>query len=159
MLNIDDPGCLRRMHMPAFEPDARLVDDSYPVTELPLCQLRLMDDARFPWLVLVPRHPGISEIFELDEADQQQLWREATRVGQTLKAALQGDKLNIAALGNQVPQLHVHVIVRRETDAAWPGPVWGQGASEQYSADQLTSTLASLRELLATITENPRNDA
>ncbi len=125
--------------MSAFEPDAHLVDDTYPVTELPLCQLRLMDDSRFPWLVLVPRRPGVSEVFELDEADQQQLWREATRVGQTLKAALQGDKLNIASLGNMVAQLHVHVIVRHRRDAAWPGPVWGHGERETYDLDGLAA--------------------
>lgn len=125
--------------MSAFEPDARLVDDTYPVTELPLCQLRLMDDSRFPWLVLVPRHHGVSEVFELDEQDQQQLWREATLVGQSMKAALQGDKLNIANLGNLVAQLHVHVIVRHRDDGAWPAPVWGHGEREAYDLDGLAA--------------------
>lgn len=125
--------------MSDFEPVARLVEDSYPVTELPLCQLRLMDDARYPWLVLVPRRQGVSEVFDLEEADQQQLWREATRVGRALKGALQGDKLNIASLGNVVSQLHVHVVVRRRGDDAWPSPVWGSGDPLPYDLDALAA--------------------
>ncbi|MFY0991760.1 HIT family protein [Halomonas sp. C05BenzN] len=130
--------------MSDFEPDARLVEDSYPVTELPLCQLRLMNDARFPWLVLVPRRRGISEVFELEDAEQQQLWREASRIGRALKESLGGDKLNIASLGNVVAQLHVHVVIRRHGDAAWPGPVWGQGEPEPYDLD----ALATMRDQL-----------
>lgn len=121
--------------MADFEPDARLVADSHPVAELPLCQLRLMNDARYPWLVLIPRRPGVSEVFELDEADQRQLWREATAVGQALKAQLGGDKLNVANLGNVVAQLHVHLVLRRRDDDAWPGPVWGHGQATPYAPD------------------------
>lgn len=130
--------------MPDFVPDARLVADSYPVTELPLCQLRLMDDARFPWLVLVPRRLEVSEVFELDPAAQQQLWREATAVGRAMLEALGGDKLNLASLGNVVAQLHVHVIVRRREDAAWPAPVWGHGQAEAYTLDRLAEMRARL---------------
>ncbi|WP_163558413.1 HIT family protein [Halomonas sp. NO4] len=134
--------------MGSFEADPRLVEDSYPVTELPLCQLRLMDDARFPWLVLIPRRPGVSELFELDPTDQQQLWHEATRVGESLLRLCQGDKLNVASLGNMVAQLHVHVVVRHRGDAAWPGPVWGHGKAEPYDLD----ALAAMRDhLLARI--------
>ncbi len=89
--------------MPDFEPDARLIEDTYPITELPLCQLRLMNDARFPWLILVPRRAGVSEVIELDEADQRQLWREATLAGSVLKECLTGDKLNIATLATWSP--------------------------------------------------------
>ncbi|TDO07654.1 MULTISPECIES: HIT domain-containing protein [Halomonas] len=130
--------------MSKFEPDARLVEDSYPVTELPLCQLRLMDDARFPWLVLIPRRPQVSEVFELDAETQQQLWREATAVGRAMLTALGGDKLNIASLGNVVAQLHVHVIVRRRGDAAWPAPVWGHGQAEAYDLDRLADMRARI---------------
>jgi diadenosine tetraphosphate (Ap4A) HIT family hydrolase len=137
-------ACIEETTMPDFEPDPRLVDDSYPVTELPLCQLRLMDDTRFPWLVLVPRRPGVSEVFDLEEADQQQLWREATRLGRAMLRGLGGDKLNLASLGNRVAQLHVHVIVRRRDDAAWPGPVWGHGKAQAYDLD----TLATMRSRL-----------
>ncbi len=143
----------------SFSLHPKLAADTHLVADLALCRVLLMDDARYPWLILVPRRPALREVYDLPQSEQAQLWAEVTRVGQALMRQFEGDKLNIATLGNQVPQLHVHVIVRRETDPAWPGPVWGQGASEQYSADQLTSTLASLRALLVTITENPRNDA
>ncbi|XKE45884.1 HIT family protein [Halomonas organivorans] len=126
--------------MPEFTPDPRLEADSYPITELPLCQLRLMNDARYPWLVLIPRRPGVVEVYDLAEHDQRQLWREATLLGQALKGNLGGDKLNIATLGNMVPQLHVHVILRRQEDAAWPGPVWGQGRAEAYDLDALADS-------------------
>lgn len=130
--------------MPDFDPDARLVADSYPVTELPLCQLRLMNDARFPWLVLIPRRLEVSEVFELDAPAQQQLWREATTVGRAMLDVLGGDKLNIASLGNVVAQLHVHVIVRRREDAAWPAPVWGHGQAEAYDLDRLADMRARI---------------
>jgi len=129
--------------------DERLAQDSYPVTELPLCQLRLMDDARYPWLMLIPRRRGVSEVFELDEADQQQLWREASRVGQAFKAFLGADKLNVASLGNVVPQLHVHLVLRRQDDEAWPGPVWGQGEPRRYDLDEL----AAMRDRVLALVE------
>ncbi|APE30565.1 histidine triad protein [Halomonas aestuarii] len=135
--------------MQDFEPDGRLVADTYPVTELPLCQLRLMDDARFPWLVLVPRRQAISEVFELEASAQQQLWREATEVGRALLEVMEGDKLNIASLGNVVAQLHVHVIVRRREDAAWPAPVWGHGRAEPYDPDGL----ADMRDTVLAVLE------
>ncbi|WP_431025057.1 HIT domain-containing protein [Halomonas sp. H5] len=115
--------------------DPRLEADTLPVTELGLCQVRLMNDARFPWLVLVPRRPGISEVYQLSTQDQAALWREATALGEGLMKTLDGDKLNLATLGNMVPQLHLHVIVRFAGDAAWPAPVWGQGQAEPYGAD------------------------
>lgn len=115
--------------------DPRLEADTLPVTELGLCQVRLMNDARFPWLVLVPRRPGVTEVYQLSREDQATLWREATALGEGLMTTLDGDKLNLATLGNMVPQLHLHVIVRFEEDAAWPAPVWGQGRAEPYDAD------------------------
>lgn len=135
--------------MDAIELDARLAEDSYPVTELPLCQLRLMDDARYPWLMLIPRRRGASEVFDLNEADQQQLWREASRVGQAFKELLGGDKLNVASLGNVVPQLHVHLVLRRQGDEAWPGPVWGQGEPRRYDLDGL----AAMRDRVLALVE------
>ncbi|MFQ3789474.1 HIT domain-containing protein [Halomonas sp. A29] len=119
--------------------DERLVADSYPVTELPLCQLRLMDDTRFPWLILIPRRDAVSEVFDLDEADQRQLWHEAGEVGRMLKSLTQADKINVANLGNVVTQLHVHVVARRNGDVAWPGPVWGQGQRQPYDLNELAS--------------------
>lgn len=118
-----------------FEIDERLARDSLPVTELPLCQLRLMDDARYPWLVLIPRRSGISEVYQLEEQDQRQLWREATAIGHAMMAMFEGDKLNIASLGNVVAQLHVHVVVRRRDDDSWPAPVWGRGEARPYDLE------------------------
>ncbi|MBB3142400.1 HIT family protein [Halomonas organivorans] len=135
--------------MSDFEPDSRLVEDSYPVTELPLCQLRLMNDTRYPWLVLIPRRQDVVEVFDLDDDAQQRLWQEAGLVGRALKETLGGDKLNIATLGNMVPQLHVHVILRRQGDDAWPGPVWGQGTAEPYDLD----ALAAMRDRLLAMVE------
>ncbi|MFP4264168.1 MAG: HIT domain-containing protein [Halomonas sp.] len=135
--------------MDHFEPDSRLVEDSYPITELPLCQLRLMNDTRFPWLLLIPRKLGVSELFELDEAEQQQLWREAGRLGCAFKALLAADKLNVASLGNRVPQLHMHLVLRREGDDAWPGPVWGHGEAIPYDLD----ALAAMRDRVLAMVE------
>ncbi len=139
--------------MTDFPLDPRLTEDSHPVTELPLCQLRLMDDTRFPWLVLIPRRSGAVEVFDLDDADQRQLWREASLVGRALKETLGGDKLNIATLGNMVPQLHLHVVLRREDDAAWPGPVWGQGQAEPFDLDGLAAMRDRLLALVDGIDE------
>ncbi|MCC5882682.1 MAG: HIT family protein [Halomonas sp.] len=119
--------------------DERLARDSYPVTELPLSQLRLMDDSRFPWLILIPRREGASEVFDLDVADQRQLWHEASELGRMLKTLTRADKINVANLGNVVSQLHVHVVARLSGDAAWPGPVWGQGEPQPYDLDALAN--------------------
>lgn len=124
--------------------DERLEADTFPVTELPLCRVLLMNDTRFAWVILVPRQPGASEVFDLDEESQQQFWREASALGAAMKEAFEGDKINIAALGNVVSQLHVHVIVRHKNDAAWPGPVWGLGNAEPYTTDQQASVRAQL---------------
>ncbi len=130
-----------------FTLDARLAADTLPVAELPLSRVLLMNDARYPWVILVPRHAAISEVFELSAHDQQQLWREATQLGEAMKTALGGDKINIASLGNVVSQLHVHVVVRRHTDATWPAPVWGNGSAEPYDQE----SKAQLREQLQTL--------
>ncbi|MFD2192236.1 HIT domain-containing protein [Pistricoccus aurantiacus] len=116
--------------------DPRLVEDTLPVIDLPLSQVRLMNDRRFPWLVLVPLRRDISEVFELSREDQTQLWREATLLGQAMKDTLEGDKLNLATLGNQVTQLHLHVVIRKRDDDAWPGPVWGHGEAVAYTLEE-----------------------
>ncbi len=108
-----------------FVLDQRLADDSIAVAALPLCDLLLGRDARFPWLILVPRRPDMAEIIDLEAADRTLLLDEIVAVSEALKAVTGCDKLNVAALGNQVRQLHVHVVARFTTDAAWPGPVWG----------------------------------
>ena len=132
-----------------FELDARLAADTYFVGKTPLCRLLLMDDARFPWLILVPEVAAVSEPFDLSEANQAALWRESMHLSRFLKAHYQADKLNIAALGNQVPQLHLHHIARYHSDVAWPGPVWGVGTPEAYAAEAVTHLIRTLREGLA----------
>ncbi|WP_252106203.1 MULTISPECIES: HIT domain-containing protein [unclassified Halomonas] len=119
--------------MSTFELDSRLAADTLSLADLPLCRALLMNDARYPWVILVPRRQGVREIFELSSDDQTQLHRETTALGQALHLAFQGDKLNVAALGNVVSQLHVHLVVRFEQDDAWPAPVWGKGEAEPYS--------------------------
>ena len=113
--------------------DPRLVADTLPVTELKLCEVRLMNDTRFPWLVLIPRLPNAVEVGDLSEAQQASLWIEVSRAGRALRACVPCDKLNLGALGNIVRQLHVHVVARREGDAAWPGAVWGSGDAQPYA--------------------------
>ncbi|MCE5232565.1 MAG: HIT family protein [Mizugakiibacter sp.] len=131
-----------------FALDPRLAADTASVAELPLSRLLLMDDARFPWLILVPRRPGLVELADLDRAAQHALLDEVQRAGAALRAAAPCDKLNVGALGNVVRQLHVHVVARRAGDAAWPGPVWGAGRAERYAADAREALLARLRALL-----------
>ena len=130
-----------------FKLDERLEGDSLPVCELPLCTVRLMRDARFPWLLLVPRRPGASEIIDLDESDRETLMREIALASHALRDGLEiCDKINVGSLGNMVPQLHVHVIARVVGDAAWPGPVWGSGVAEPWArgkGEALARTLAS----------------
>ena len=134
--------------MADFELDPRLAADTVLVGETPLNQVLLMRDARYPWLILVPRRSDVTEPFELSEADQAQLWQESMRLGEAMKAHFAADKLNIAALGNQVAQLHVHHIARFHTDDAWPGPVWGVGSAVPYSGTALDTLVRELRSLL-----------
>ena len=131
-----------------FELDPRLAADTFLVDETPLSQVLLMNDARYPWLILVPRRSDVTEPFELSEADQAQLWQESMRLGEAMKAHFAADKLNIAALGNQVAQLHVHHIARFRTDDAWPGPVWGVGSAIPYSDAARAALMDELRSLL-----------
>ena len=124
------------MTAPTFALDPRLAADSVFIADGPLSQLRLMDDARFPWLVLVPRVPGATEWIDLDGASQRLLLAEVNQAGALLRQHFAPiDKLNIGALGNIVRQLHVHVVGRREGDAAWPGPVWGAGTRRPYGEE------------------------
>jgi diadenosine tetraphosphate (Ap4A) HIT family hydrolase len=130
----------------AFMLDERLKADTVPVASLALCDVLLMNDARYPWLIAVPRETGLVEIADLEDHAQQQLWSEVNRVAKALREVAPCDKINIGALGNIVRQLHVHVVARREGDAAWPGPVWGNGRAVAYPDDQLQSLLALLRQ-------------
>ena len=134
--------------MSAFELDPRLAADSTFVADGPLSQVRLMDDARFPWLVLVPRVAGASEWIELDGSQQRLLLAEINQVGNLVRAEAGVQKLNIGALGNIVRQLHVHLVGRHEGDAAWPGPVWGSGAAQRHAPDALAMQVEAWRRRL-----------
>lgn len=137
--------------MTTFVLDERLANDTQTLADLPLCRALLMLDARYPWVVLVPRRDALSEVFELTADEQQQLWREASQLGQAMKTDFDGDKLNIATLGNVVSQLHVHVVIRRRDDDAWPAPVWGHGRAEPYTPTQQQTMQGRLTALIETL--------
>ncbi|MDT8387091.1 MAG: HIT domain-containing protein [Thiogranum sp.] len=115
-----------------FELDPRLAADSILIGRLPLSVLLLFNDARYPWYILVPQRAAIREVFQLSDADQQQLWRESATLARHLMQSFHADKINIGALGNLVPQLHVHHVARFSSDPAWPGPVWGHSPAQPY---------------------------
>ncbi|MCG6121974.1 MAG: HIT domain-containing protein [Microvirga sp.] len=118
--------------MSAFSIDPRILADTLPVGDLNLCSVVLMNDARFPWLILVPQRKGASEIIDLSELDAAQLMREARLATQVMLSVARPDKVNVAILGNVVAQLHMHVVGRFRSDPAWPGPVWGVGERRAY---------------------------
>ncbi|MDM7858559.1 HIT domain-containing protein [Thiopseudomonas acetoxidans] len=120
-----------------FVLDERLKNDTCWLGDFPLCRVLLMNDSRYPWLILVPRQADISEVFQLSAPQQQTLWQETTQVAHALNTLFAADKMNIATLGNVVNQLHMHVVARMRNDAAWPAPVWGKGTAEPYSAVQI----------------------
>jgi diadenosine tetraphosphate (Ap4A) HIT family hydrolase len=131
-----------------FQLDERIVRDSDLLTKIGLCELRLMKDSRWPWLMLVPQRPGACEIFDLTPLDQTMLTFETTLVAEALKTVTGATKINVAALGNIVRQLHVHVIARSEGDANWPGPVWGFGTAEPRTADETKAFSAKILDAL-----------
>lgn len=129
---------------PAFDPGSVVVCD------WPLCQLRLQDDARFPWLILIPRRAGLTELEDLTAVDRAALMEEAVRAGEMVRmlgeaAQRPVQKLNVAALGNVTAQLHVHVVGRRHDDGLWPDPVWGRGAALPYGAGALQALVSRIR--------------
>ena len=128
--------------------DPRLSSDSALVGRLALCEVRLQDDARFPWLVLVPQRQGMSELFELAVADRAAAMEEIAQCAAALRAVTQCLKINVGALGNIVRQLHIHVVARNEGDAAWPGPVWGAGTRVPYGEMQKSELIERLRSAL-----------
>nr|WP_283254663.1 HIT family protein [Luteimonas galliterrae] len=126
----------------------QLADDTHPLAQFALCELRLMDDANYPWLVLVPRVADAVELIDLDAAQRHALTDEIDRASRALRELFRPHKLNVAALGNLVPQLHVHVIARYEHDHAWPKPVWGMAAALPYSEEALIQRIAQLQAAL-----------
>jgi len=121
-----------------FELHSRLAADCIRVGRLPLSLLLLLNDARYPWFILVPQRSGIGEIFQLPESDQCQLWRESANLSHNLMQSFHADKINIGALGNLVHQLHIHHIARFTSDPAWPGPVWGHSEPLPYEKHGIT---------------------
>lgn len=144
--------------MTDFVLDPRLAADCLPLGRFALCRLLLMNDATYPWLILVPERAKISEIFELGAADQAALAVETALVARMLKALCAADKINIAALGNVVAQLHIHVIARFTTDPAWPAPVWGRAAPRTYAADAAETMAARVTSALDALAAAPNGD-
>ena len=126
----------------------QLMQDCQLLGKFTLCHLLLMRDANYPWCILVPDRDDISEIHQLSETDQQQLLRESSLLSVSMESAFSPDKLNIAALGNVVPQLHLHHIARYRSDAAWPAPVWGRVPAKPYLEYELEAVVHSLTALL-----------
>ena len=124
------------MSTDAFQLAAEFERDSLWLADWPLCQLRVQNDANYPWFILIPRRVSMVEIIDLTEQDREQLWRESAHLSVFLKAEFQAKKLNVAALGNMVPQLHLHHIARYEHDIAWPAPVWGKAPAQPYTETQ-----------------------
>ena len=131
-----------------FALDTRLQEDTWLIGDFPLCRLLLSNDSNYPWFILVPRREGITELFQLDDADQQRMWAETTALARVLKESYGADKINVATLGNVVSQLHMHVIVRRREDAAWPAPVWGRHPARAYSEEEIAAIRERLRLVL-----------
>ncbi|MEK6748440.1 MAG: HIT family protein [Pseudomonadota bacterium] len=134
--------------MPDFTLHAQLTRDTHSIGSFALCQVLLMDDALYPWLILVPQRAGIREIYQLSAPEQALLMQESSFLAQRLAQFFNADKINIAALGNVVPQLHLHHIVRYQTDSAWPAPVWGAHARVPYAPGQAVARVGELKPLL-----------
>ena len=134
-----------------FQLDARLENDSFLICELDLCQIRLINDAQFTWVLLVPMLNGAIEINDLDHDSQQQLWRESSLVSRVLQSEFAPHKLNIAAIGNVVSQLHVHHICRFKDDLAWPAPVWGKQAMVAYQPAQRNLIIRTIKDAVTAL--------
>ncbi|MGH1543001.1 MAG: HIT domain-containing protein [Arenicella sp.] len=133
---------------PTFQLHPQLANDCIILGQLELCLTLLMDNAHFPWLILVPMKHDITEIYQLDPKDRETLMSESSVVAQTLMEHFDGDKMNLGALGNLVPQFHLHHIVRYHNDPAWPDPVWGNASSKVYSTQETDKISQQLQHLL-----------
>jgi len=139
-----------------FELHPKLAEDCHYLGNFPLCALLLSKDANYPWYILVPRQTNISEAFQLNNLDQQTLQHESLQLSQALSVTFSADKMNIAALGNMVPQLHLHHIVRYKTDVAWPNPVWGHASAKAYSRPSLKERIHKTHKLLNNMGFTPK---
>lgn len=137
-----------------FGLDPRLANDTHFICALPLSDALLMNDARYPWVILVPRVDGLTELYQLNDSEQLQLTKESNFVAKALAGLVSADKMNVAALGNVVSQLHIHHVARYIGDETWPAPVWGKGAAVPYTIDELKGVLSQLQQVLAEFTHN-----
>ena len=132
-----------------FTLDTQLQKDTIAIASLPLCELLLMNDANYPWLILVPRRADVRELIELSAEDQLQFMQESNAVARLLQTQFSAEKLNIAALGNVVAQLHIHHIARFKSDAVWPKPVWGAMPAVAYADQELAEVIELIYSSLA----------
>ncbi|MDI1229974.1 MAG: HIT domain-containing protein [Methylobacter sp.] len=132
----------------SFQLHPRLEQDCIAIGRFELCRLLMMNDSQYPWFILVPERAGLQEIYQLNKAERELLTEESSYLAETLANLYQADKMNIAAIGNLVPQLHIHHIVRYQTDKAWPAPVWGKFAAEPYTEQQIADNLARVKDPL-----------
>ena len=137
------------MDADTFEIDSQLKQTSYPLISLGVCDLRLVDDQRWPWLLIIPRVPHAVELIDLSPDLRSEVWLEIDHVARVMRDQFSPYKLNIAALGNQVRQLHIHCIARFPDDDAWPNPVWGVGESVPYDSELLAARLNILKDAFA----------
>ena len=133
---------------PGFVLHPQLERDTTPLGDLPLSRVLIINDANYPWLLLVPRRAGAVEVIDLDEVERAQLMSEIALTSRALKDVTECDKLNVAALGNAVPQLHVHIIARRKTDKAWPKPVWGAVPPISHDSKELDRFMEAMKKKL-----------
>ncbi|WP_371377533.1 HIT domain-containing protein [Thalassotalea aquiviva] len=138
-----------------FELHPDLVRDGIELADLPLCKLLLCNDSQYPWFIMVPRREGVKDLYQLEWQDQQQLLNESSAVSEILMQCFQGEKMNVAALGNVTPQLHVHHIVRFANDPAWPKPIWGQLPLVPYTEAELDELKRKLLPMLEAVIVNP----
>lgn len=134
--------------MSDFEVHSQLLNDCTVIGDAALCRVLLMNDARFPWLILVPRIEGLRDFHEVPDEYRTSLFDEIESASKAVQSIIDADKINVAALGNQVPQLHVHVIGRLKSDLAWPGPVWGVGDAVPYEDDTRSRRIAFVTDAM-----------
>jgi diadenosine tetraphosphate (Ap4A) HIT family hydrolase len=131
-----------------FELNGRLADDTVLVGEFELCQLLIHRDANYPWFILVPKRAKVTEVYHLSEQDRMQLMKESCMLAEALVDVFSPDKINIATLGNMVPQLHIHHVARYTTDVAWPNPIWGAMSAKDYPQTELEHRIESVANVL-----------
>jgi len=131
-----------------FQLHPRLQQDSIAIAQFELSEIRLINDSQYPWMILVPKRAYISEVYQLSETDQQLLQQESSWLAKTMAKLYQADKMNIAAIGNMVPQLHIHHIARYKTDIAWPAPVWGKFDAVPYTEQQISQISSQIKNAL-----------